>query len=117
MAIKVLKVLRVHLVPKVLLEFLVHKATKECEVLLVQRVNVVQQENQVTLVFQVHKEFKVHKANVVILALRVHLAKKVLSVIKVKLVTEVQEDHLVHLAKKVLKEECLKKVKDWSKSC
>jgi len=38
-------------------------------------------------------------------------------VIKVKLVTEVQEDHLVHLAKKVHKEECLKKVKDWSKSC
>jgi hypothetical protein len=49
---------------------------------------------------------------VVILALRVHRAKKVVSVIKVKLVTEVQEDPLGHLAKKVLKEECLKKVKD-----
>jgi hypothetical protein len=116
LAIKVLKVLRVHLVLKVLLEFLAHKATRECVVLLVQRANVVQQESLETLVFQVHKEFKVHKANVVILVLRAHLAKKVLSVIKVKLVTEVQEDHLVHLAKKVHKEECLKKVKDWSKS-
>ena len=70
-----------------------------------------------TLVFQVQKEFKGHKANVVILVLKVHLSKKVLSVIKVKLVTEVQEDHLVHLAKKVIKEECLKKVKDGSTSC
>jgi len=112
LAIKALKVLRVHLVPKVLLEILVNKATKECEVLLVQRVNVVQQDSLAPLVFQVHKEFKVHKANVVILALRVHLAIKVLLVIKVKLVTEVQEDHLVHLVKKVHKEECLKKVKD-----
>ena len=84
MAIKVLKVLRVHLVLKVLLEFPVHKEIRECEVLLVHQVNVVLQENLVTLVFQVHKEFKVLRVNVVIMVLRVPLEKKVLLVIKVK---------------------------------
>ena len=77
----------------------------------------VRQENLESLVFKVRKEFKALRVKVVILVHRVRKEKKVLSVTKERLANEVQEVRLVHLAIKVLREECLKKINEYSKSC
>ena len=80
-------------------------------------VNVVLQENLEILAFKVRREFKVLKANVVIQVHRDHKVKKVLSATRERLVNEVREVRLVLLVKRVLKEECLKKINEYSKSC
>jgi hypothetical protein len=80
-------------------------------------VNVVLQENLESLVFKDHKEFKVLRANVVILVHLAHKEKRELSVIREKWENEVQGVHLVLLEKKVVKAECPKRTKEYSKSC